>query len=118
MPADSPIDDYLAKLAEDKRAVLEKLRKTIRSAAPKAVECVSYGMPAFKLDGKGIAGFAAARNHFSYFPMSGSVVSALKKDLEKFETSKGAVKFTAESPIPATLVRKLVRARIAEIRAN
>jgi uncharacterized protein YdhG (YjbR/CyaY superfamily) len=107
---------YLASLSADKRATLEKVRKAIRAAAPQAEEGMSYGIPAFIL-GKPIAGFAASANHCTYFPMSGAVIEALKDDLDGYETSKGAVRFPIGKPPPATLIRKLVRARLAEIGA-
>jgi uncharacterized protein YdhG (YjbR/CyaY superfamily) len=117
--ADKPqtIDAYLGALSEDKRAALEKVRKAIRAAAPKAEECFSYGLPAFRLDGVLIAGFGAGANHCAYYPMSGSIVAALQDELEGYATSKGSIRFPAARPLPATLVRKLVKARIAEGRS-
>jgi uncharacterized protein YdhG (YjbR/CyaY superfamily) len=114
-PKPQTVDAYLAALPDDQRAALEKIRKAIRATAPGAEEGFSYGMPAFRLDGKPIAGFAAAAKHCSYFPMSGSVVETLKEDLDGHDTSKGTIRFPADKPLPAALVRKLVRARIAEI---
>jgi uncharacterized protein YdhG (YjbR/CyaY superfamily) len=108
------VDDYLKALSDDKRAALEKLRKAIRAAAPKAEECFSYGLPAFRLDGTLIAGLGAGAKHCAFYPMSGSIVAALKDELEDYETSKGSIRFQAARPLPTTLVRKLVKARIAE----
>ncbi len=108
------IDDYLAALSADKRAALEKLRKIIGAAAPKAEECISYGLAAFRLDGKPLVAFGATANHCAFFPMSSSTVAAHKDELEDFETSKGTIRFQADKPLPVALVRKLVRARIAE----
>jgi uncharacterized protein YdhG (YjbR/CyaY superfamily) len=108
------IDDYLARLSGDRRAALEKVRAAIQSAAPRAEECISYGMPAFRLDGKLLAGFRAAANHCAFHPMSGAVVTALREDLEGYDTSPGTIRFPPTRPLPAQLVRKLVRARIAE----
>jgi uncharacterized protein YdhG (YjbR/CyaY superfamily) len=108
------IDDYLAGLGDEPRAALQKLRKAIRSAAPGAEECISYGIPAFRLDGRLIAGFSASKGHCSYFPMSGSVVATLRDDLARYETSKGTIRFATDEPLPTALVRKLVKARIAE----
>lgn len=118
--ADRPqtIDAYLGKLSEDKRAALEKVRKAIRAAAPKAEECFSYGLPAFRLDGVLIAGFGAGANHCAYYPMSGSIVAALQGELEGYATSKGSIRFPSARPLPAALVRKLVKARIAEGRST
>src|SRR5216683_3901950 len=108
------IDEYLAAVSDDKRAALEKLRKTIRAAVPKAEECISYGLAAFRLDGKPLVAFGATANHCAFFPMSSSTVAAHKDELEDFETSKGTIRFQADKPLPVALVRKLVRARIAE----
>jgi uncharacterized protein YdhG (YjbR/CyaY superfamily) len=110
-------DAYLATLSAEKRATLEKVRKAIRAAAPRAAEGMSYGMPAF-IQGTPIAGYAAGASHCSYFPMSGSVVAALKSDLKGYETSKGTIRFPVGKPPPASLIRKLVRARLAEIEAG
>jgi uncharacterized protein YdhG (YjbR/CyaY superfamily) len=107
-------DAYLAKLTAEKRATLEKVRKAIRAAAPDAEEGMSYGMPAF-FRGKAIAGYAVAANHCAYYPMSGAITAAMKVDLEGYETSKGAIRFPIGQPPPAALIRKLVRARLAEI---
>ncbi|HEX9187509.1 MAG TPA: DUF1801 domain-containing protein [Vicinamibacteria bacterium] len=110
------IDDYLAALGDEPRRALEKIRKSVRAAAPGAEECISYGLPAFRLDGKGLAAFGAAKGHCSYFPMSGKTVATLARDLEGYETSKGTIRFPAAAPLPAALVKKLVKARIAEFR--
>lgn len=108
------IDEYLATLDAGKRAALEKLRKTIRAAAPRAEEGFSYGMPAFRLDGKPLVAFAAAANHCAFFPMNGTTVAAFKKELAGYSTSKGTIRFDERKPLPATLVRKIVKARVAE----
>jgi len=106
------IDEYLARLSQDKRAALEKLRKAIKAAAPKAEECISYQLPAFRLNGRMLVWFGATAKHCSFYP--GAVVEAHKDDLKDFDTSKGAIRFPANKPLPVALVRKLVRARIAE----
>lgn len=108
------IDDYLAPLSEEQRATLQKLRKTINAAAPKSEECISYGLAAFKLDGKPLVAFGATPNHCAFYLMSGSTVDNHADDLKKYDTSKGTIRFPASKPLPATLVRKLVKARIAE----
>ncbi len=108
------INEYLAVLSEDKRAALEKLRKTIKAAAPKAEECISYRLPAFRLDGKMLVAFGAAGNHCAFYPMSSTTVQAHKDELKGYDTSKGTIRFQTDHPLPAPLVRKLVRARIAE----
>jgi uncharacterized protein YdhG (YjbR/CyaY superfamily) len=108
------VDEYLAKVPDEARAALEKLRKTIRAAAPKATEGFSYGIPAFKLHGRPLVSYAALKNHCSFFPMSPAVMDAHRKELEPYDTSKGTIRFPVDKPLPATLVRKLVKARIAE----
>ena len=113
-PKSQAIDEYLAGLSPENRAALEKVRRAIHAAAPRAEECISYGMPAFRLNGELIAGFKATANHCSFHPMSGDTVATLKADLSGYETSKGTIKFSASAGLPSTLVRKLVKARIAE----
>ena len=108
------IDEYLAGLSAENRAALQKLRRAVHAAAPEAQECISYGMPAFRLRGKLIAGFKAAANHCSFHPMSGETVATLETDLAAYDTSRGTIRFSARAGLPATLVRKLVKARIAE----
>lgn len=110
-------DAYLATLSADRRATLEKVRKAIRAAAPEAEEGLSYGVPAF-IQGKPIAGYAAGADHCSYYPMSGAVIRVLAAELEGYETSKGAIRFPVGQPPPATLIRRLVKARLAEIAAG
>src|SRR6266508_5905455 len=104
------IDDYLAALTDDKRAALERLRKTIRAAAPRAEECISYQLPAFRLDGRMLVWFGATANHCAFYP--GAVVEAHKDELKDYNTSKGTIRFQPDNPLPAILVRKLVKARI------
>jgi len=108
------IDEYLARLSAEDRAALQKVRRAVRAAAPGAEECISYGMPAFRLNGKLIAGFKAAATHCSFHPMSGDTVATLKADLAGYDTSRGTIRFSTDAGLPATLVRKLVKARIAE----
>jgi uncharacterized protein YdhG (YjbR/CyaY superfamily) len=108
------IDEYLAHMSDDKRAALENLRKTIRSIVPNAEECISYGLPAFRLDGRPLVAFGAAANHCAFYPMSGSVVAAHKAALKDYDTSKGTVRIPVDRPLPVALVRKLVKARISE----
>ena len=107
------IDEYLAALSEDKRAALEQLRKTIKAAAPKAEECISYQLAAFRQDGMLVA-FGATANHCAFYLMSSSTVEAHKDELKDYDTSKGTIRFQADKPLPVALVRKLVKARIAE----
>ena len=108
------IDEYLAPLSADKRAALQKLRKTIRAAAPKAEEYISYGLAAFRLDGKPLVAFGASANHCAFYPMSSWTVEAHEAELKAYATSKGTIRFDPAKPLPAALVRKLVKERIAE----
>lgn len=105
-------DDYLARVNMDKRVALQKLRSAIKAAAPKAEECISYQLPAFRLNGKFLVAYGAAANHCAFYP--GSVIAGLKSELKNYDTSKGTLRFPAEKPLPATLVRKLVRLRVLE----
>ena len=107
------IDEYLARVRPEQRPALEKLRQTIRAAAPGAEECISYSLPAFRLNGP-LVGFGASTNHCAFYPMSGTIIEAHRKDLAGYETSKGTIRFQPERPLPAALVRKLVKARLAE----
>jgi uncharacterized protein YdhG (YjbR/CyaY superfamily) len=107
------IDEYLAALSEAERTALEKLRKTIRAAAPRAEECISYGVPAFRMK-RMLVGFGASKKHCSFYLMSSTTIDAHAKELEGYDTSKGTIRFRADEPLPAALVRKLVKARIAE----
>jgi uncharacterized protein YdhG (YjbR/CyaY superfamily) len=107
------IDDYLAALPDKQQAALEKLRKTIRAVAPKAEECISYGLAAFRQDGM-LVGFGASAKHLAFYPMNSTTVKAFKDELKGFETSKGTIRFQPDKRLPAALVRKLVKARIAE----
>lgn len=112
------VDKYLSKVPEDARATLEKLRKTIRAAAPEAVEALWYQMPTIKVDGRPIMSFAAFKNHCSIFPMSYAFIRAHEDELKPFYTSKGTIRFTAAKPLPAALVKKLVKTRIKENEAR
>ena len=108
------IDEYLAAVSEDKRLVLEKLRKAIKAAVPKAEECISYGLAAFRLNGKPLVAFGATTNHCAFYPMSSSTVEIHKHELGDYDTSKGTIRFHPDKPLPASLVRKLIKTRIAE----
>ncbi|HVA51699.1 MAG TPA: DUF1801 domain-containing protein [Pirellulales bacterium] len=110
------IDDYLATIDEPKRATLQRLRRTILSIIPDADECISYGMPAFRLHGKVIAGFAAFKNHLTYVPHSGSVLDKLPNELANYVTSQGALRFAIDRPLPKSLVKKLIAVRLREVR--
>lgn len=108
------VDDYLAIVPDEARATLEKLRKTIRAAAPKATEAISYGVPTFKHQGRPLVGFGATKSHCAIYVMSPNVIRAHAAELEEYDTGKGSIRFPASKPLPAALVRRLVKARIAE----
>jgi uncharacterized protein YdhG (YjbR/CyaY superfamily) len=108
------IDRYLGTLDEPKRGTLAQLRDTIVAIVPDAEQCISYGLPAFRLRGKTIAGFAAFRSHLSYLPHSGSVIPQLAKETEGYTKTKGSLHFPVDKPLPKKLVKKLVDARMAE----
>jgi uncharacterized protein YdhG (YjbR/CyaY superfamily) len=110
------IDEYLDALDDPKRTALQKLRQTILGIIPNAEECISYGMPAFRLEGKVIAGFAAFKNHLSYLPHSGSVIPELSDDLAGYQSTEGSLHFPIDGPLPKTLVRKLIATRLKEVR--
>jgi uncharacterized protein YdhG (YjbR/CyaY superfamily) len=112
------IDEYLAAARNDQRAALEKLRKTIKAAAPEAEECISYGLAAFRLHGRALVAFGASANHCAFYPMSSTTVEAHKDELRDYDTSKGTIRFQPDRPLPAALVRRLVKARIAENEAR
>src|SRR5437868_15427350 len=107
------IDEYLAALSADKRAALAKLRKIIRALAPEAEECISYQLAAFRQNGMLVA-FGATANHCAFYLMSSSTVEAYKDELKVYETSKSTIRFPADTSLSLALVRKLVKARIAE----
>ena len=107
---DQTHDSYLAALPEDKRAALERLRRAIRAAVPQAEECISYGVPAFRLKGRFLVAYGAAKNHCAFYP--GAIVESLQDELAEYETSKGTIRFPAEKPLPAALVKRLVRGQM------
>ena len=111
-----PIDGYLETVSGPRRAALQQLRRTIRSIIPDAEECISYKIPAFRLNGQIVAGFCARANGCSYFPFSGSTLKTLAAQLRGYEQTKSSLHFTADKPLPATLVRRLIATRIAETR--
>jgi uncharacterized protein YdhG (YjbR/CyaY superfamily) len=112
------VDAYLATVPEPQRSTLTALRKTILAALPTAEECISYGFPCYKVDGKGIAGFASFKNHCSYFPMSGSILVTMSDTLTRYETSQGALRFPIDKPLAVSLVKKLIRARLKDVTAR
>ena len=108
------IDQYLAALEEPKRTTLARLRQTILDVLPEAEQGMSYGLPAFKIRGKAIAGFAAFKNHLSYLPHSGSVFPQLGDELADYSMSSGALRFDIGRPLPAPLVEKLIEVRLRQ----
>ncbi|MBK7189492.1 MAG: DUF1801 domain-containing protein [bacterium] len=120
MPPAKPrnLAEYLARLPDDKRAALEKLRSRMLVAAPGAEDSISYGMPALSLEGRTLVCYAAARDHCSLYPMSPQVIEDLADELAGYSTSKGTIRFDPAKPMPAALVKRIVKARIAENRAK
>lgn len=110
----SVVDKYLAAVPEQKRATLEKLRRTIKTVVPEAEEIIWYQIPTFKFQGRPLVSFAAFKDHCSLFPMSMAIIKKHEDELKSYLTSKGTVRFTADKPLPASLVKKIVRARIKE----
>jgi uncharacterized protein YdhG (YjbR/CyaY superfamily) len=106
------IDDYLANVSPKHRALLQELRETIRAVVPEVDECISYRIPAFRFQGRIIAGFSATSKGCSYYPFSGTTLKTLAADVERYSRTKSAMHF--DKPLPSGLVRKLLRARIAE----
>jgi uncharacterized protein YdhG (YjbR/CyaY superfamily) len=114
----SPIDDYLRTVPGERRRALEDLRKTIRSIVPDAQECISYKIPAFRVQGGIVAGFQATKKGCSYYPFSGSVLKSVAQHIRSYDQTKSALHFSADTFLPAVLVRRLVRCRLAEINAG
>jgi uncharacterized protein YdhG (YjbR/CyaY superfamily) len=107
------IDDYLAEVSDEKRATLKALRAAIHAAAPRVEECISYGIPAFRLNGRILVWFGGGANHCSFYP-GAYPIRACKADLKAYSISKGTVRFPIGKPLPASLVKKLVKTAIAE----
>lgn len=115
--ATADIDNYLARISEPARTALQNLRKTIRAAAPNATEAINYKLPTFRHLGM-LVGYGATTKHCALYVMSGSVLSPFKDELSAYDTSKGTIRFPANAPLPAALVRKIVKARISENEAR
>jgi len=112
--ASDEIDEYLERLDEPKRSTLSRLRQDILAAIPDAEQCLSYAVPGFKVAGKTTAGFAAFKNHLSYLPHSGSVLSELAGDLTGYQRSTGVLRFPVDQPLPPELVKKLIAIRLRQ----
>jgi uncharacterized protein YdhG (YjbR/CyaY superfamily) len=108
------VDRYLAEIEEPKRSTLEEVRRRILEVVPNAEQCLSYGLPGFKVQGKTIAGLAAFKNHVSYLPHSGSVLSELADDLRGYDQTKGSLHFAVDAPLPRPLIRKLLITRMRQ----
>jgi uncharacterized protein YdhG (YjbR/CyaY superfamily) len=111
------IDEYLSDVKPDQRAALERLRQAIHAVAPGVEECIRYGIPAFRLNGRSLVFFGAWANHCSFYPGSSKTLKNFRRDLKNFRITKGTIRFSADNPLPSALVKKLVKARIAERRA-
>ena len=112
------VDEYLAEVPEPARSTLQKIRAIIRSAAPaEATEAIRYGMPAFRYRGA-LVGYAAFTKHFSFFPMSAALIDTVPEEVKGYRTSKGTIQFPMDKPLPAALVKKIVKARVAQNEAK
>jgi uncharacterized protein YdhG (YjbR/CyaY superfamily) len=109
------VDEYLASVDEPKRSTLEAVRRTILEVVPDAQECISYGMPAYRVEGKVVAGFAAFTRHLSYLPHSGSVLAELADDLAGYQHSSGSLRFAVDTPLPRPLIEKLIAERMRQL---
>lgn len=109
------VDAYMDAVPEPQRSTLAQVRTALEALLPDAEQTISYGSPAFKVGGKGVAGFAAFAHHCSYLPMSGGVTATLADELTGYETTKGSVKFAIDEPLPEPILHALVDARLAEL---
>ncbi len=112
------VNEYLAALPDDRRIVIEGLRRTIRAAAPDAIESIAYDMPAFRLNDTFLVSYAAFKNHFSLFPASAAVVTALGDEIRPYLVGRGTIRFPVNAPIPADLVTRVVTVRLGELAAR
>ena len=114
MPKYESVDEYMALLPDDRRAVMEQLRTTIRSTAPDATEAISYNMPAFRLDGHFLVSYEAYKRHYSLFPWTDAMVDELGDAVKPYAVGKGTLRFPADEPIPLGLVRRIIQIRLRE----
>ena len=112
------VEEYMSWQDERQLAALDRLRTVIRAAVPEAAEGISYSMPAFKLDGKGVVCYAAFKDHYSLFPMSGQVVAVHGKELGARATGKGTIAFSYDERLPVGLVKRILETRLAEFKAK
>jgi uncharacterized protein YdhG (YjbR/CyaY superfamily) len=118
MAGPTSVEDYLAALPDERRAAVEELRQTINAAAPEATETIAYQMPALRTHGQFLMSYAAYKNHYSLFPASEAVIEALGEELKPYLAGKGTIRFPADNPIPAVVVTKIVKVRLAENEAR
>ena len=111
------VEAYLAEVPEPMRTALERLRATIRAAAPEATESIYYQMPAFRVHGRALVSYAAFRDHYSLFPLGSAVLDALRDEAAPYRTGKGTLQFRPDEPLPVDLVTRIVRARLAAVTA-
>lgn len=113
--APKDITSYIASAPEESQKKLSEIRKIIQKLVPKAEECISYSMPAFKIEGKPFVGFAGYKKHIGFYPWSGTFLNAYQKELKNYVTTKGAVQFPIDQPFPRALIKKLVKDRLKQI---
>ena len=112
------VDEYMAALPEERRTVMEQLRRTIRAAAPQATEAIAYNMPAFRVDGRFLVSYEAFKHHYSLFPWSDRMLEELGEALQPYAVGKGTIRFAADEPIPLELVTRIVEIRNLEVAAE
>jgi uncharacterized protein YdhG (YjbR/CyaY superfamily) len=118
MPKHASVDDYLAGLPEDRRAVMEELRRTIRAAPPDATEVISYNMPALRLNGRFLVSYEAFKRHYSLFPWTDAMVAELGHEVAPYAVGKGTLRFPADQPLPLELIARIVEIRHREVTAE
>lgn len=114
-PGEKEVEQYLSAVPEPQQSTLRALRVTVKELLPLGEDAMSYGVPAVKVNGKAIAGYASAKNHCSYFPHSGQIIEDLSSDLAEYDFSKGTLRFSIDKPLPKALVKKLIRARLSQL---